>query len=157
MSVCVSLYECSFFTWTDEGPTKFSEPKFPTECFFLTLHAHHLSILPGCRRYIRRLRAIRELNRYLFVFRDNTCIDERQFNNTRMHPCIHSMCVLMWFIPLVRTVEELKNSESQWKDSPLASRHREMLKRCKTQLKVSLHSLILNVQTWKYILFTIYM
>uniref|UniRef100_A0A672ICS7 Ubiquitin conjugation factor E4 B n=1 Tax=Salarias fasciatus TaxID=181472 RepID=A0A672ICS7_SALFA len=79
-----------------EDPTKFTEPKFPTECFFLTLHTHHLSILPGCRRYIRRLRAIRELN---------------------------------------RTVEELKNSESQWKDSPLASRHREMLKRCKTQLK----------------------
>uniref|UniRef100_A0A667X222 Ubiquitin conjugation factor E4 B n=1 Tax=Myripristis murdjan TaxID=586833 RepID=A0A667X222_9TELE len=79
-----------------EDPNKFSEPKFPTECFFLTLHTHHLSILPGCRRYIRRLRAIRELN---------------------------------------RTVEELKNSESQWKDSPLASRHREMLKRCKTQLK----------------------
>ncbi|KAI5095644.1 ubiquitin conjugation factor E4 B isoform X1, partial [Silurus meridionalis] len=77
-------------------PSKFSEPKFPTECFFLTLHAHHLSILPGCRRYIRRLRAIRDLN---------------------------------------RTVEELKNSESQWKDSPLATRHREMLKRCKTQLK----------------------
>uniref|UniRef100_H3DCI3 Ubiquitin conjugation factor E4 B n=1 Tax=Tetraodon nigroviridis TaxID=99883 RepID=H3DCI3_TETNG len=81
---------------TDEDPRKFSEPKFPTECFFLTLHTHHLSILPSCRRYIRRLRAIRELN---------------------------------------RTVEELKNSESQWKDSPLASRHREMLKRCKTQLK----------------------
>ncbi|CAK6951282.1 ubiquitin conjugation factor E4 B isoform X1 [Scomber scombrus] len=81
---------------TELHPAKFSEPKFPTECFFLTLHAHHLSILPCCRRYIRRLRAIRELN---------------------------------------RTVEELKNSESQWKDSPLASRHREMLKRCKTQLK----------------------
>ncbi|KAK5619426.1 Ubiquitin conjugation factor E4 B [Crenichthys baileyi] len=79
-----------------EDPSKFSEPKFPTECFFLTLHTHHLSILPCCRRYIRRLRAIRELN---------------------------------------RTVEELKNSEGQWKDSPLASRHREMLKRCKTQLK----------------------
>ncbi|XP_062397705.1 ubiquitin conjugation factor E4 B isoform X2 [Sardina pilchardus] len=79
-----------------DNPSKFSEPKFPTECFFLTLHTHHLSILPGCRRYIRRLRAIRDLN---------------------------------------RTVEELKNSESQWKDLPLASRHREMLKRCKTQLK----------------------
>ncbi|XP_032903998.1 ubiquitin conjugation factor E4 B isoform X5 [Amblyraja radiata] len=74
----------------------FAEPKFPTECFFLTLHAHHLAILPSCRRYIRRLRAIRDLN---------------------------------------RTVEELKNSENQWKDSPLANRHREMLKRCKTQLK----------------------
>ncbi|XP_034551182.1 ubiquitin conjugation factor E4 B [Notolabrus celidotus] len=86
----------SWITELHEDPTKFSEPKFPTECFFLTLHTHHLSILPGCRRYIRRLRAIRELN---------------------------------------RTVEELKNSESQWKDSPLASRHREMLKRCKTQLK----------------------
>ncbi|KAM6929752.1 ubiquitin conjugation factor E4 B isoform 2-T2 [Lycodopsis pacificus] len=86
----------SWLTGLHEDTSKFSEPKFPTECFFLTLHAHHLSILPGCRRYIRRLRAIRELN---------------------------------------RTVEELKNSESQWKDSPLASRHREMLKRCKTQLK----------------------
>uniref|UniRef100_A0A8C8A480 Ubiquitin conjugation factor E4 B n=1 Tax=Oryzias sinensis TaxID=183150 RepID=A0A8C8A480_9TELE len=80
----------------DLHPIKFPDPKFPTECFFLTLHAHHLSILPCCRRYIRRLRAIRELN---------------------------------------RTVEELKNSESQWKDSPLANRHREMLKRCKAQLK----------------------
>uniref|UniRef100_A0A8C0IXP4 Ubiquitination factor E4B n=1 Tax=Chelonoidis abingdonii TaxID=106734 RepID=A0A8C0IXP4_CHEAB len=78
----------------DQSPC--SEPKFPTECFFLTLHAHHLSILPSCRRYIRRLRAIRELN---------------------------------------RTVEDLKNNESQWKESPLATRHREMLKRCKTQLK----------------------
>ncbi|XP_059397261.1 ubiquitin conjugation factor E4 B-like isoform X2 [Carassius carassius] len=86
----------SWLTELHEDPSKFSEPKFPTECFFLTLHAHHLSILPCCRRYIRRLRAIRDLN---------------------------------------RTVEELKNSENQWKDSPLASRHREMLKRCKTQLK----------------------
>uniref|UniRef100_A0A1A7YJG2 Ubiquitin conjugation factor E4 B n=1 Tax=Iconisemion striatum TaxID=60296 RepID=A0A1A7YJG2_9TELE len=85
-----------WLTELHEDPSKFSEPKFPTECFFLTLHTHHLSILPCCRRYIRRLRAIRELN---------------------------------------RTVEELKNSENQWKDSPLASRHREMLKRCKTQLK----------------------
>uniref|UniRef100_A0A8C5PIG8 Ubiquitin conjugation factor E4 B n=1 Tax=Leptobrachium leishanense TaxID=445787 RepID=A0A8C5PIG8_9ANUR len=80
----------------DQDPSLFCEPKFPTECFFLTLHAHHLAVLPSCRRYIRRLRAIRELN---------------------------------------RTVEELKNNESQWKDSPLAARHREMLKRCKTQLK----------------------
>ncbi|XP_040286717.1 ubiquitin conjugation factor E4 B isoform X1 [Bufo bufo] len=86
----------SWMTELSQDPSSFSEPKFPTECFFLTLHAHHLAILPSCRRYIRRLRAIRELN---------------------------------------RTVEELKNNESQWKDSPLAARHREMLKRCKTQLK----------------------
>ncbi|XP_018081118.1 ubiquitin conjugation factor E4 B isoform X1 [Xenopus laevis] len=86
----------SWMSDLSNDPSLFSEPKFPTECFFLTLHAHHLAILPSCRRYIRRLRAIRELN---------------------------------------RTVEELKNNESQWKDSPLAARHREMLKRCKTQLK----------------------
>ncbi|XP_065141631.1 ubiquitin conjugation factor E4 B isoform X1 [Paramisgurnus dabryanus] len=86
----------SWLTEMHSDSSKFPEPKFPTECFFLTLHAHHLSILPCCRRYIRRLRAIRDLN---------------------------------------RSVEELKNSENQWKDSPLASRHREMLKRCKAQLK----------------------
>ncbi|KAM8926937.1 ubiquitin conjugation factor E4 B [Pelodytes ibericus] len=86
----------SWISHRNRDPSLFSEPKFPTECFFLTLHAHHLAVLPSCRRYIRRLRAIRELN---------------------------------------RTVEELKNNESQWKDSPLAARHREMLKRCKTQLK----------------------
>lgn len=39
------------------------DPKFPTECFFLTLHCHHLSIIPAVRRYQRRLRAIRDLNR----------------------------------------------------------------------------------------------
>uniref|UniRef100_A0A8C5PHJ0 Ubiquitin conjugation factor E4 B n=1 Tax=Leptobrachium leishanense TaxID=445787 RepID=A0A8C5PHJ0_9ANUR len=86
----------SWISDCNQDPSLFCEPKFPTECFFLTLHAHHLAVLPSCRRYIRRLRAIRELN---------------------------------------RTVEELKNNESQWKDSPLAARHREMLKRCKTQLK----------------------
>lgn len=60
-----------WFTRTDEDPTKFSEPKFPTECFFFTLHTHHLSILPSCRRYIRRLRAIRELNRYTHTHAQN--------------------------------------------------------------------------------------
>nr|XP_032817895.1 ubiquitin conjugation factor E4 B isoform X2 [Petromyzon marinus] len=42
-----------------------ADVKFPTECFFLTLHCHHLSILPACRRYTRRLREIRDLNRSL--------------------------------------------------------------------------------------------
>lgn len=48
------------------------------------------------------------------------------------------MCMCVCY----RTVEELKNSENQWKDSPLAVRHREMLKRCKTQLKVNVVILI---------------
>uniref|UniRef100_A0A8C4QCV9 Ubiquitin conjugation factor E4 B n=1 Tax=Eptatretus burgeri TaxID=7764 RepID=A0A8C4QCV9_EPTBU len=44
---------------------KYAEVKFPTKCFFLTLHCHHLSVLPACRRYTRRLREIRDLNRSL--------------------------------------------------------------------------------------------
>ena len=45
--------------------TKGQEPKFSTECFFLTLHCHHLSILPVTRKYQRRLRAIRDLHRLI--------------------------------------------------------------------------------------------
>ncbi|GFO26247.1 ubiquitin conjugation factor e4 b [Plakobranchus ocellatus] len=41
------------------------DPKFSTECFFLTLHCHHLSILPVTRKYQRRLRAIRDLHRLI--------------------------------------------------------------------------------------------
>lgn len=39
------------------------DPKFPTECFFLTLHCHHISIVPATRRYQQRLRAIRDVSR----------------------------------------------------------------------------------------------
>lgn len=41
------------------------QPNFSTECFYLTLHAHHLSIIPIMRKYQRRLRAIRDLNRMI--------------------------------------------------------------------------------------------
>ena len=37
------------------------EANFPTECWFLTLQAHHVGVLPIVRRYQRRLRALREL------------------------------------------------------------------------------------------------
>ena len=35
------------------------EAKFPTECWYLALQAHHLAILPCIRRYQRRTRALR--------------------------------------------------------------------------------------------------
>ena len=51
--------------WIDvikkEDGFKWKEPKFTTECWYLTLYAHHLAILPTIRRYQRRLRAIRYL------------------------------------------------------------------------------------------------
>ena len=55
------LYSSSDICSAASGP----EPKFPTVCFFLTLHCHHLSILPVTRKYQRRLRAIRDLNRLI--------------------------------------------------------------------------------------------
>jgi len=44
---------------------KWKDPNFHTECWHLTLLAHHLSILPCIRRYQRRLRAIREIHKMI--------------------------------------------------------------------------------------------
>lgn len=41
----------------------FEEPKFVSHCWFFTLHAHHLGIIPSISRYHKRLRAIKELQR----------------------------------------------------------------------------------------------
>lgn len=76
-------------TWQD--------PKFSTECFFLTLHCHHISILPISRKYQRRLVIIRNLH---------------------------------------RVIEELESTETQWKDTLIAARNRESLKKWKAQVKV---------------------
>jgi len=46
-----------------EKQEKGKEQNFPTECWFLTLQAHHIGILPIIRRYQRRLRALRELQK----------------------------------------------------------------------------------------------
>lgn len=43
------------FNWED--------PKFVSHCWFFTLQAHHLGIIPAISRYHKRLRAIKELQR----------------------------------------------------------------------------------------------
>lgn len=68
------------------------------------------------------------------------CEQSANWTGTRVHAnrwWVPFLACSVWDVFPFRSVEELKNSESQWKDSPLASRHREMLKRCKAQLKVS--------------------
>lgn len=42
---------------------QWEEPKFVSHCWFFTLHAHHLGIIPAISRYHKRLRAIKELQR----------------------------------------------------------------------------------------------
>lgn len=49
----------------DDPGFKWNEPSFNTRCFFQTLWAHHLSVIPCQRKYLRRLRIIRELNRQI--------------------------------------------------------------------------------------------
>lgn len=57
-------------SWLEGLPTsqtnfKWDEASFSTQCFFQTMVAHHLSVIPCQRKYVRRLRVIRELNRFI--------------------------------------------------------------------------------------------
>ncbi|KAG7198729.1 hypothetical protein KM043_001720 [Ampulex compressa] len=44
---------------------KWTEAKFPTQCWFLTLHCHHIALLPALQKYQRKLRALRDLQKML--------------------------------------------------------------------------------------------
>ncbi|KAL1117669.1 hypothetical protein AAG570_003984 [Ranatra chinensis] len=76
--------------------TVWKEPKFPTQCWFLTLHCHTLSLIPAMHKYQRRLRSLRDLQ---------------------------------------KLVDEMQNSEEQWKTLPFATRNKELIKRWKHQIK----------------------
>ncbi|XP_052213480.1 ubiquitin conjugation factor E4 B-like isoform X2 [Dreissena polymorpha] len=47
----------------EDGSSQWQDPKFPTECFVLTVVCQHLSILPAIQKQQRCVRAIRELSR----------------------------------------------------------------------------------------------
>ncbi|CAG9829015.1 unnamed protein product [Diabrotica balteata] len=66
--------------WLQEfGKThEIQTPNFSTICWFLTLHCHHLSLLPALQKYQRRLRAIKDLQKLL----DETVAAEAQWRNT---------------------------------------------------------------------------
>ena len=50
--------------WCEKNKSQWKQenPSFPTECFFLTMQAHHLSIIPLSRTFNRRQREINELH-----------------------------------------------------------------------------------------------
>lgn len=79
-----------------ERTHKWVEAKFPTQCWFLTLHCHHIALLPAFQKYQRKLRTSQNVQRML---------------------------------------DDLEASEPQWKDGPFAGRNKELMKRCKEQLK----------------------
>lgn len=59
---------------------QWSEPKFSSHCWFLTLHSHHLGIVPAISRYHKRLRAIKELQRMV----DELNATESRWENTHL-------------------------------------------------------------------------
>ncbi|EFA08149.1 ubiquitin conjugation factor E4 B [Tribolium castaneum] len=67
-------------TWLEslEKTHQFQTPNFSTICWFLTLHCHHLALLPALQKYQRRIRAIRDLQKLL----DETVAAEAQWRNT---------------------------------------------------------------------------
>ena len=65
-----------------EKQIKGKEANFPTECWWLTLFAHHVGVLPIIRRYQRRLRALRELQKMVEELEKN----EHAWKN---HPSAH--------------------------------------------------------------------
>ncbi|GAB0098357.1 Ubiquitin conjugation factor E4 [Sergentomyia squamirostris] len=51
--------------WLQEyrGSHVWDPVNFQTQCWFLTLHAHHIAVIPAIQRYNKRLRIIKELQR----------------------------------------------------------------------------------------------
>lgn len=66
---CIKFTSDQLSSWLEakknDPDFKWNEPSFNTRCFFQTLWAHHLSVIPCQRKYTRRLRIIRELNRQI--------------------------------------------------------------------------------------------
>lgn len=58
--MCINLINFCLFL---ESEYPWEETKFVSHCFFFTLQAHHLGIIPSIQRYHQRLRAIKELQR----------------------------------------------------------------------------------------------
>lgn len=63
--------------------TNANPPNFHTECWFMTLHAHHLAIMPAIQRYNKRLRAIKEIRRMVDELQNTKPQWERTGHNIR--------------------------------------------------------------------------
>lgn len=54
--------------WIEElgkKPDIWVQPKFPTECYFMTMHCQHLALMPAIRHYSQRVQSLRELTRMI--------------------------------------------------------------------------------------------
>ncbi|KRZ16182.1 Ubiquitin conjugation factor E4 B, partial [Trichinella zimbabwensis] len=61
----INMSEEELNTYINNLHEEWSDPKFSTECFFLTVYIQHLSVVPGLRMHKRRLRNVQEAQRLL--------------------------------------------------------------------------------------------
>ncbi|XP_076223134.1 ubiquitination factor E4B isoform X2 [Nomia melanderi] len=61
-----------------ERTHRWAEPKFPTQCWFITLHCHHIALLPALQKYQRKLRTLRDVQKML----DDLQATEPQWKDT---------------------------------------------------------------------------
>lgn len=107
----------------------FNEVKFSTRCWFLTLYCHHIALIPAFTKHTRRYRTVRDLQKLVktIIFSINLFAQKFSFV----------------FLNFVLQIDEIANSESEWKSNPtLAARNKELLRKWKTQLKVNFTMLL---------------
>ncbi|CAG2202437.1 UBE4B [Mytilus edulis] len=121
--------------WTEklksEKKPPWQDPKFPTECFFVTLHCHHLSIVPATRRYQQRLKAIRDVSRMVDELENTEPIWSKLPNAARNKELLKK-----WKsqVQKRRTSKEMEIS-GPGMGSYISDRNKELLKKWKSQVQ----------------------
>jgi len=91
--------ECEMWCSEDQSIHHSEKPKFLTECFFLTMHAHHLSVLPTKRSFFRKIRAIQDLHHVISELEStqeqwkNTSLESR--NKSMLKKCKQQLTTLI--------------------------------------------------------------
>jgi len=109
-----------FGSWTaslNADPShKWLDPKFATDCFFLCIHCHHLSVIPMARKYQRLVRAIRELQRVVEEMERS----ESQWRGQREEPQ-NRLVLERWRSQVSRMQQSRLCMEAVLMDAPLLS------------------------------------
>ena len=77
-------YPIKVTEWVEDLESKghtWSKVKFSTQCWFLTLHCHHIALIPALQKHQNRLRALRDLQKML---------DELQATESQWKDTVHA-------------------------------------------------------------------
>ncbi|XP_011502068.1 PREDICTED: ubiquitin conjugation factor E4 B [Ceratosolen solmsi marchali] len=86
--------------WLEDLETSghnWTKAKFPTQCWFLTLHCHHIALIPALQKYQKKLRTLRDLQKMI----DDLQATESQWKDT-MHDMPNKELIKKWKYQLKR-------------------------------------------------------